>query len=227
MPRTVKAEEAAAYYQISISNLRKWAREGRIRVSKTAGGHYNYLIPDGNDPIATPNPCDWCPNIIYSRVSSRKQRDDLERQSMFLQHKYPTYTLIEDIGSGINYKRPGFRAILEQLFKGHIKTVMVAHSDRFSRFGFDFFQWLFSQFGAVLDAVEKPKSESGDELVEDIMEVFTVFTARYYGSRKYQDSGDAKDQTPPVKTSKRIVSKMSTTPSLLLQQDSISSESEI
>ena len=219
MPKPVKAEEAAEFYHISISNLRKWAREGRINVSKTPGGHYVYLIPDADDPIASPNPCEWCPNIIYSRVSSRKQRDDLSRQSMFLQHRYPSYTLIEDIGSGINYKRPGFRAILEQLFKGNIKTVMVAHSDRFSRFGFDFFQWLFSQFGAVLDAVEKPKSESGDELVEDIMEVFTVFTARYYGSRKYQDTGDPKDKTSSDKTTKRTLPKVSSTSSLLLQQD--------
>lgn len=220
MPRPVKAEEASHYYQISISNLRKWAREGRIQVSKTAGGHYVYFIPEINDPIASPDTCKWCPNIIYSRVSSRKQREDLARQSAFLQHRYPSHTLLEDIGSGINYKRPGFRSILEQLFKGNIKHVVVAHSDRFSRFGFDFFQWLFSHFGAVLEAVEQPKSESGDELVEDIMEVFTVFTARYYGSRKYKDSGDKEDKTPSYKTTKASLSKVSSTPSLFLQQDS-------
>jgi predicted site-specific integrase-resolvase len=194
MPRSVKAEEAAAYYHISISNLRKWAREGRISVSKTPGGHYNYIIPHEEDPISSPPVCDWCPNIIYSRVSSRKQRDDLSRQSLFLTNKFPDYTLIEDIGSGINYKRPGFLAILEQLFKGNIRKVMVAHPDRFTRFSFDFFQWLFSQFGAVLDAVEKPKSDSGEELVEDIMEVFTVFTARYYGSRKYNKASNPEDK---------------------------------
>ena len=193
MPREVKAEEAAEYYKISISNLRKWAREGRIKVSKTPGGHYVYIIPDNEDPIASPPTCEWCPNIVYSRVSSRKQRDDLSRQSLFLTNKFPEYTLVEDIGSGINYKRTGFLAILEQLFKGNIKHVMVAHPDRFTRFSFDFFQWLFSKFGAVLDAVEKPKAESGEELVEDIMEVFTVFTARYYGSRKYAKTGDTED----------------------------------
>lgn len=220
MPKQLKAADAAEYYGISISNLRKWAREGRINVTETPGGHYIYNVPDTDDPVAEPPTCEWCPNIIYSRVSSRKQRDDLARQSMFLQHRYPSYTLIEDIGSGINYKRQGFRSILEQLFKGNIKTVMVAHPDRFTRFSFDFFQWLFSQFGAVLDAVEKPKAESGDELVEDIMEVFTVFTARYYGSRKYQQSSDKKDKITSYKSTKTPISKMSTTSSLLLQQDS-------
>jgi putative resolvase len=224
MPKQVKAEEAAQYYQISISNLRKWAREGRITVSKTPGGHYVYHIPDINDPLAFPNTCDWCPNIIYSRVSSRKQRDNLGRQSAFLQTRYPSYTLIEDIGSGINYKRPGFRAILEQLFKGNIKTVVVAHPDRFTRFSFDFFQWLFQQFGAVLDAVEHPEAESGNELVDDIMEVFTVFTARYYGSRKYKLSGDKESKTTPHKKTKATLSEVPSTSPILLQQDNPETE---
>ena len=195
MPLLVKAHDAADYYHISLSHLRKWARDGLIDTSKTPGGHYLYHIPASTDPIASPESCKWCPNVIYSRVSSSKQRDDLSRQSAFLKSKFPGYTLIEDVGSGINYKRPGFRAILEQLFQGNIKTVMVAHPDRFSRFGFDFFQWLFSQFGAVLDSVEKPKSDSGEDLVEDIMEIFTVFTARYYGARKYINLDNPQNQT--------------------------------
>lgn len=195
MPREVKAEEAADYYKISISNLRKWAREGRIKVSKTAGGHYVYIIPDSEDPIASPTISEWGPNIVYSRISSKKQRDDLSRQSLSLINKFPDYTLIEDIGSGINYKRSGFIAILEQLFKGNIKHVMVSHPDRFTRFGFDFFQWMFSQFGAVLDAMEKPKVDAGEELVEDVMEIFSIFTSRYYGHEKYTKIESTKSTT--------------------------------
>ena len=185
MPKKAKAAEAARYYDISISNLRKWAREGRIPASKTSGGHYLYELPELEDPIAGTDICSWCPYIIYSRVSSRKQRTDLSRQSIFLKNLYPTYSLVEDIGSGINNKRKGFQASLEQLFQGNIKRVVVAHSDRFSRFGFDFFQWMFSKFGAVLDSVENATKGTADDLVEDVMEVLTVFTARYYGSRKY------------------------------------------
>jgi predicted site-specific integrase-resolvase len=62
---------------------------------------------------------------------------------------------------------------------------VVAHQDRFTRFGFDFFQWLFERFGAVLDSVERSTRSREEELLGDVMEVFTVFTARYYGSRKY------------------------------------------
>jgi len=209
MPRYFKAHEAAQYYGTSISNLRKWAREGKIDATQTPGGHYIYPVPEENDPISGPDNCVWCPNIIYSRVSSRKQRDDLERQSLFLKTRYPGYTLIEDIGSGINYKRPGFKAILEQLYKRNIKQVVVAHSDRFSRLGFDFFQWMFEQHGAILDSVDKSERDQREELLDDVMEIFTVFTARYYGSRKYtKDDSDEKSKDTAIKKSKRVVSKV-------------------
>jgi predicted site-specific integrase-resolvase len=82
--------------------------------------------------------------IIYARVSSSKQSQDLKRQEKYLKTKYPTAELKSDIGSGLNYKRTGFRAILQSLFKGNIKEVVVAHKDRFTRFGFEFFEWLFN-----------------------------------------------------------------------------------
>jgi excisionase family DNA binding protein len=192
--KTVKASEAAKYYGISIPNLRKWAREGTIPAEQTPGGHYNYIIPVTPDwSEDKPVNGDWTPNVIYCRVSSRKQEDDLERQVKYLSKLYPDYTIIRDIGSGINYKRKGFQTLLERLFKGDIKKVVVAHQDRFVRFGFDFFQWLFIQFGAILETVERPNANTHEDLVGDIMEIFTVFTARYYGRRKYDPKPEEKE----------------------------------
>lgn len=186
--KAVRANEAAKFYNISIPTLRRWAREGAIPVEQTKGGQYKYII--GTDTVPSCETNQISCNIIYSRVSSSKQRGDLERQKVFLQKRFPEYSVVADIGSGINYQRKGFKAILELLFKGGVKHVVVAHQDRFSRFGFDFFQWLFQQFGAVLEAVEQPKSSPGADLTADLMEVLTVFTARYYGRRKYSNNDD-------------------------------------
>lgn len=189
--RWVKASEATKFYCTSISNLRKWARENAISVKQTPGGHYLYAIPIKTEfKEENEEDSSWNENIIYTRVSSRKQRKDLERQTKFLMSRYPTFTSVKDIGSGLNYKRKGFQAILERLFQGHIKRVVVAHKDRFVRFGFDFFEWLFQRFGAVLECVEKPDTAPREDIVDDIMEVFTSFTARYYGSRKYAKRDD-------------------------------------
>lgn len=185
MPIKVKAKEAAEYYSISESNLRKWAREGRIPAERTVAGNFIYLIPTEGDEEKVSIVETWSENIIYVRVSSRKQITDLQRQADFLSEKYPGYTIVKDVGSGINYKRKGFQAILDKLFSGNIKKVVVAHQDRWSRFGFDFFQWLFSKFDAVLESVDSPTNANGEDLVGDIMEIFTVFSARYYGKKKY------------------------------------------
>lgn len=191
----VRNKEAAKYYNVSDSTLRKWARQGLIKVESTKGGHWRYWIePQFIFQPKQPEERNTLPDhIIYARVSSKKQAKDLNAQSLFLKERFPTYTLITDIGSGINYNRTGFKTILEQLFKGNIKKVVVAHQDRFSRFSFDFFQWLFSHFGAVLESVEKPNDNGGFDLTVDLMEVLTVFTARYYGRRKYNPDPENQD----------------------------------
>lgn len=186
MSKFVKAKEAALFYNTSIPNVRKWARKGKIPVKYTEGGHYLYKIPVVGEEEPELGAC-----IIYARVSSKNQKEDLERQVTFLKKLYPDYEVVKDIGSGINYKRRGFRSILERLFKGAIRTVVVAHQDRFSRFGFEFFEWMFSEFGAVLECAEKSETHQED-MVEDIMEIFTVFSARYYGKRKYERKGGNK-----------------------------------
>lgn len=207
MPIKVKAKEAAEFYSISESNLRKWAREGRIPAERTVAGNFIYLIPTEGDEEKVPVVENWSENIIYTRVSSRKQITDLRRQADFLIEKFPGYTVVKDVGSGINYKRKGFQAILDKLFSGSVKKVVVAHQDRWSRFGFDFFQWLFSKFNAVLESVDSPTKANGEDLVGDIMEIFTVFSARYYGKRKYtkreksdnpEDSGVSESETDDI-----------------------------
>ena len=184
----LKAADAAKHYGIAISTLRLWARNEQIPVQRIGNGHYRYVVQQNvveREKDNTGNALSGY--IIYTRVSSKKQQADLERQSSWLQKRYPRYQLVTDIGSGINYTRPGFKAILEALFKGNVKQVVVAHKDRFSRFGFDFFTWIFSQFGAELVAVENESTirNTTIELAQDLMEIITVFSARYHGRRKY------------------------------------------
>lgn len=195
----VKNKDASKFYNVSDSALRKWARENLIPVQETRGGHWRYWIDDQQQPATTEQSyttTNTLPDhIIYARVSSKKQTRDLDAQSLFLKQRFPNYTLIRDIGSGINYNRKGFKTLLEQLFQGNIKKIVVSHSDRFTRFSFDFFQWLFTHFGAVLESVEKPNDNAGGgaDLTTDLMEVLTVFTARYYGRRKYHRHTENKD----------------------------------
>ena len=187
--KILKAKQASEYYNVSISNLRKWARDGKIPVKQTKGGQYQYIIKDENQEC----PEQISENIIYARVSSKKQFNDLQRQGDKLQRAFPEFTLIKDVGRGLNFKRKGFIKILELLFQRKINKVVVANKDRFSRFGFEFFEWMFQQFGATLEVIQTNSNTeltSNEELANDIMEIITVFTARFYGSRRYKNNED-------------------------------------
>jgi len=191
----VKAKKAKEYYSITSPTLRHWANINKIGSQQLPSGRYKYWIEDlktkGNNKTTGKQ------TIIYARVSSQKQFKDIKRQEKYLKSRYPTAELKSDIGSGLNYKRTAFRTILQTLFKGNIKEVVVAHKDRFTRIGFDFFQWLFTQFGSVLTSLEDDKytEGTGDDLTDDLMAIITVFSARYYGSRKYKETKSDKEGT--------------------------------
>jgi predicted site-specific integrase-resolvase len=185
----VLPKEASEYYGVSDNALRMWANDGRIKHITTKGGHRRYLLEskEPTDNNTTEEHQEHIrQKIIYSRVSSGKQRDDLKRQSEYLKSKYPDHRVISDIGSGINFKRTGFKRILEGIFKGTISEVVVAHKDRFTRFGYDLFEWIFQQHGAELICDKETTGDPKDELSEDLMAIITVFTARYHGKRKYK-----------------------------------------
>jgi excisionase family DNA binding protein len=179
----VKPKEASKYFKVSDNTLRMWATSGKIKYITTEGGHRRYLINDNLNQTKQPE----CKKIIYARVSSRKQQDDLERQSNYLKSKYPEHILITDIGSGINFERTGFKRILEGVFNGGIQEVVVAHKDRFSRFGYSLFEWIFKQHNSKLLCDSESEIDETKELSEDLMAIITVFTSRYYGQRKYKN----------------------------------------
>ncbi|WP_293139039.1 recombinase family protein [Okeania sp. SIO3I5] len=75
--------------------------------------------------------------VCYCRVSSAKQRDDLNRLVEFMPNQYPGAEVIKDIGSGLNFKRKGLRAILDRILQGDQLQIIVACRDRLTRFGFE------------------------------------------------------------------------------------------
>jgi predicted site-specific integrase-resolvase len=79
-------------------------------------------------------------NFIYARVSTKKQVDDLSRQIEFLRRpEYDSYVLVQDICSGINFKRKGLSTILDACLQNNIGDIVIAHNDRLCRFGFEWY----------------------------------------------------------------------------------------
>jgi putative resolvase len=175
----VVPRKAMEFYNVSDNALRAWANSDKIKYIKTKGGHRRYYIE--NKPTSNNEPR----KVIYARVSSKKQHEHLQNQIKFLSEKYPTYRVITDIASGINFRRKGLESLLDGVFKGTISEIVVAERDRLTRFGYELFEWICKQHNVKLICTGSSRTSDTNELSDDLMAIITVFSARYYGRRKY------------------------------------------
>ena len=176
--RYVTPKEAAETLGVAISTLRRWDAAGKIKSIMTPGGQRRYAIEDYEQSVK--------PTICYARVSTHSQRDDLERQVEFLRQSYPNSELVREVGSGLNFKRRKFIALLERIYKGDVGQLVCAYPDRLVRFGFPLIEWLCQQAGCELVVLNERKLSPEQELVEDILSILHCFSARLYGLRKYK-----------------------------------------
>jgi predicted site-specific integrase-resolvase len=198
----LRAAEAAKHFGVHPITLRRWANENRIDFKKTNGGQRVYNISNKQSSIESKD------KIIYARVSSYKQKDDLERQITYLKSINPSYKLVKDIGSGINFKRKGFLSIIEKACRGQLEEVVVASKDRLCRFGFDLVKWIFEQNHVKLLVLDKQNDKSPEvEFTEDILAILQVFACRWNGKRRYTVKNKKNQVTIDINT-KENISKM-------------------
>lgn len=184
-------KELSNLFGVTTETLIQWEKDGKIKAHKTKGGHRRYVY---NRPIRQTPHGGAKTSYIYARVSSGKQKGDLERQVAFLQSQFPNHEVIKDVGSGINFKRRGLITLLDNIFGGKVQEVVVAHRDRLSRFGFELFELIFDRFGVSIQVLSDPDiKEPINELTKDLLSIITVFTARYHGSRAYHKMQKTED----------------------------------
>ena len=180
----VSPKKASQVIGVSPQTLRIWAEKGKIEFTRTPSKNKQSKRRYNIQPFLEKQQKKR-KKIIYCRVSSHSQKSDLERQIGLLQSQYPTHTLIQDIGSGINFKRKGLKTILELCINQELEEVVVTYKDRLTRFGFEMFQWLFKQSSNAKIVVLNEKDTSPEqELAEDILTITTVFSSKLYGMRR-------------------------------------------
>lgn len=181
----VSSKEASDVLGLHPNTLRRYAKEGKINFIRTAGGNRRYdiesfLLPDRKEKYT----------VVYCRVSSSKQKDDLERQVSVMKELYPEAVMIKDIGSGINYNRKGVKTILELLLRGDRISLVVAHRDRLARFGTELFEFLLKSNRGELLVLNDEEKPSEQKLTEGLLTILHVFSCRMHGSRKYKKDKD-------------------------------------
>jgi len=94
--------------------------------------------------------------------------------------------ILEDIGSGLNYNRKKWNKLIENCMLGLVKTILIAHKDRFIRFGYDWFERFLKSNGVEIIVVNNEKLSPQEELVDDLVSIIHVFSCKIYGLRKYE-----------------------------------------
>ena len=183
MPK-LSISEAAYLLGVSTDTLRRWEKEGKITSSRTEGGHRRYdltdILKDKEDEGLT---------ILYARVSTRPQLKDLARQIAVLEtyaeiKGWKNCQTIKDIGSGVNYRKKGLSKLLSILVEGQATRLVLTTKDRLLRFGSELVFSLCELYGVEVVILNKdPDSSPEEELVKDVLEIITVFSAKLHSMR--------------------------------------------
>lgn len=191
--KNLKTGEMAKLLGISIKTLQRWDNEGLFKAHRTPKGHryytyQQYLDYSGQLPKESKSEKK---TVIYARVSSSSQKDDLANQAEFLKtfanaRGIIVDEVITDIGSGLNYNRKKWNDLIDRCVSGDVEKILIAHKDRFIRFGYDWFARFLKKCGTEILIVNNDTMSPEQEMISDLIAIIHVFSCRIYGLRKYK-----------------------------------------
>ena len=178
---------AAKRLGVAVVTIRRWEKLGKlVSVFRTVGDHRWFLVRDVLSMIGQKEKI----NICYARVSSHDQKKDLDTQSAFLTQYCAENgvksELIQDLGSGLNFKKKGLNRLLSLILSGCVGTVYVSNKDRLLRFGSELMVSISRHFGTKIVFLQDIKRSFEHALASDVIEIITVFSAKLYGARSHQ-----------------------------------------
>ena len=187
----MKANEVLKLLRITRPTLTKYVKEGLIKVEKLPNGRYEY---DSESVYSFLNKDMKRKTYIYARVSTSKQKPDLNNQIELLKqfcftNGYTISGIYSDIASGISFeKRNDFFKMLDDIIDNKVERVVIAYKDRLSRIGFDLFYHLFQKYNCEIVIMSEVGSEKLDsqEIFEEIGSLLHCYSMKFYSKRKIQ-----------------------------------------
>ena len=173
----------------TTKTLRNWDKNGKLKPVRVEDTGYRYYSQEQlNHFLGLKLEKQINKKIIgYCRVSSHKQKDDLERQienvKTYMYAKGYQFEIITDIGSGINYNKKGLNQIIDMVTNSEVEKIVVLYKDRLIRFGYELIENLWNKFGTIIEIIDNTEKTEQQELVEDLVQIVTVFSCRLQGKR--------------------------------------------
>ena len=173
----------------TTKTLRNWDKNGKLKPVRVEDTGYRYYSQEQlNHFLGLKLEKQINKKIIgYCRVSSHKQKDDLERQienvKTYMYAKGYQFEIITDIGSGINYNKKGLNQIIDMVTNSEVEKIVVLYKDRLIRFGYELIENLCNKFGTIIEIIDNTEKTEQQELVEDLVQIITVFSCKLQGKR--------------------------------------------
>ena len=201
----VRISQVAQMVGVSPSTLRRWDKDKNLSACfRTIGGHRRYSlkklltfskqIPEITKP-STQKKAPPTRVVTYARVSSSKQRTDLTRQVAHLNafiehHDWQLVKSYQDIGSGLNDRRPGLLRLIKDLPMIQPSVVLCSYQDRLTRFGGRLLKTICDLFGTKIVVTHQRTTDKplNDQLVEDVLAVMTSFAGKLHRARRGQQT---------------------------------------
>lgn len=184
----MKANDVLRILHITRPTLTKYVKEGIIHVDILPNKRYNYSEEDVYKFL---NKTYKRKTVIYARVSTSKQKPDLENQISMLQQfcfskGYTISGIYSDVASGINFEsRKQFFEMLDEIIDNKVERVVITYKDRLSRVGYNLFYHLFEKYNCeivVMSEVGSTKLDSQD-IFEEIVSLLHCYSMKLYSNR--------------------------------------------
>ena len=175
---------------VTEQTLRNWDKSGKLKPAYVSDSGYRYY---SSEQLSKATGLFYIDNkskvvIGYCRVSTRKQSENLERQIDCVKQYYIArgyqFRIISNIGSGINYNKPGLLKLIEKINKKEVDLIVVLYKDRLLRFGFELVKYFAELNNVKIEVLDKIDKNQDQELLEDLVQIITVFSCKIQGKRK-------------------------------------------
>ena len=204
MSSTYSPQEFGRLIGRATKTLQKWDRDGKLKAHRSPATNRRFYTHDQYLEYMGLKAQERGKVIVYARVSTAAQKPDFAKQVAALcayceGHQIKVDEWMQDIGSGLNYKRKQFNRLMELVELGQVRRILLAHRDRLVRFGYGYFEAFCERHHTELIVVNGNSLSPEQELVQDLIAIMTVFGARLHGLRSYKkvlkDAALQKDQT--------------------------------
>jgi len=197
MESTLNVAKAARVLGVTVKTMQRWEREGRLSpFARTGSNRRLYTEAQIRAFIGVrAGAAEPTRIVVYCRVSSAAQKPELVNQRRVLEDFVVAKGLanaefVEEVGGGLDFKRKRFLELMDAIGRREIKTLVLAHRDRLTRFGFEWFEHLAAANDCELLVLNQERLSPEQEMVQDLMTIVHCFSSRLYGLRNYRKKLD-------------------------------------